>query len=145
MNYTHVVPSNISRTFSHTFHESLLVHLHHLLYEDYASPRIWNQLPASLSQPLTNLSNTDSPSSLSGTYSIRSIDSLLSASATPSFFHSRLKISLFYKSFPPQPSFSSPGLTPSRIPQTVYRYFWAYPFFYFFSFPLISFRFRAVD
>jgi len=45
------------------------------------------------------------------------------------------KTSLFCKSFPPQPSLSSPGLTP-RIPRTVCRYFWAYPFvlFCFFSF-----------
>jgi len=35
----------------------------------YASPRLWNQLPASLRQPRTNLSN-----SLSGTASISSID-----------------------------------------------------------------------
>ena len=35
----------------------------------YASPRLWNQLPASLRQPRTNLSN-----SLSGTASIGSID-----------------------------------------------------------------------
>jgi len=36
----------------------------------YASPRLWNQLPASLHQPRTNLSNSDSPSSSSGTSSI---------------------------------------------------------------------------
>jgi len=51
------------------------------------------------------------------------------------------KTSLFCKSFPPQPSLSSPGLTP-RIPRTVCRYFWAYPFvlfcffFFFFTFKL---------
>ena len=28
----------------------------------YASPRLWNQLPASLRQPRANLSNADSPS-----------------------------------------------------------------------------------
>ena len=33
----------------------------------YASPRLWNQFPASLRQPRTNLSNSASPSSLSGT------------------------------------------------------------------------------
>ena len=33
----------------------------------YASPRLWNQLPASVCQPRTNLPNSDSPSSLSGT------------------------------------------------------------------------------
>jgi len=29
----------------------------------YASPRLWSQLPASVRQPCTNLSNSDSPSS----------------------------------------------------------------------------------
>ena len=43
-------------------------------------------------------------------------------SITPSLFHSRFKTFLFCKSFPPQPSFSSSGLTP-RIPQTVYQCF----------------------
>ena len=37
----------------------------------YASPRLWNQLPASLHQPRTNLSNSASPSSLSVTSSVR--------------------------------------------------------------------------
>jgi len=45
--------------------------------------------------------------------------------------HHRLKTFLF-KSFHPRPSFSS-GLTP-RIPRAVYRYSWAYPFFYFLVF-----------
>jgi len=39
----------------------------------------------------TNLSNLDSPSSLSCTSSIGSINSPLSSSITPSLFHSRLK------------------------------------------------------
>ena len=38
----------------------------------YASPRLWNQLPVSLRQPRTNLSNFASPSSLSGTSSVPS-------------------------------------------------------------------------
>ena len=68
----------------------------------YASPRLWNQLPAPLRQPRTNLSNSASPSSISsGTSSIGSIDSPLSSSITPSLFHSRLKTFLFCKSFPP--------------------------------------------
>ena len=66
----------------------------------YASPRLWNQLPAPLRQPRTNLSNSASPSSLSGTSSISSIDSPLSSSITPSLFHSRLKTFLFCKYFP---------------------------------------------
>ena len=81
----------------------------------YASPRLWNQLPASLRQPCTNLYTSDSLSSFSGTSSIGSIDSPLSSSITPSLFHSRLKTFLFCKSFPSQPSFSSSKLTP-RIP-----------------------------
>jgi len=63
---------------------------------------------------------------------------------THALFHSRLKTFHFCKSFPMQPSLSLSGLTP-RILRTVYRYFWAYPFFYFFCFPLFSRRFRAVD
>ena len=50
----------------------------------YASPRLWNQLPAPLRQPRTNLSNSASPSCMSGTSSIGSIDSPLSSSITPS-------------------------------------------------------------
>jgi len=57
----------------------------------YASPRLWNQLPAPLRQPCTNLSNSASPSSLSGIHSISSINSPFSSSITPSFFHTRLK------------------------------------------------------
>ena len=60
--------------------------------------------------------------------SIGSIDSPLSSSITPSLFHSKLKTFLFCKSFPPQPSFSSSGLTSRMIRRTVYRYFWSYPF-----------------
>ena len=67
----------------------------------YASRRLWNQLPAPLRQPRINLSNSASPSSLSGISSISSIDSPLSSSITPSLFHSRLKTFLFCKSFPP--------------------------------------------
>ena len=67
----------------------------------YASPRLWNQLPAPFRQPRTNISNSASPISLSGISSISSIDSPLSSSITPSLFHSRLKTFLFYKSFPP--------------------------------------------
>jgi len=60
--------------------------------------------------------------------SIGSIDSPLSSSITPSLFHSKLKTFLFCKSFPPQPSFSSSGLTSRMIRRTVYRYLWSYPF-----------------
>jgi len=50
----------------------------------YASPRLWNQLPASLRQPRTNLSDSDSPSHSNGTFSIGSIDSPLSSPIHPS-------------------------------------------------------------
>ena len=59
----------------------------------YVSPRLWNQLPAPLRQPRTNLSSSASPSCMSGTSSIGSIDSPLSSSITPLLFHSRLKLS----------------------------------------------------
>jgi len=76
-----------------------------------ASPRLWNQLPAFLRQPRTNLSNFASPSSLSGTSSISYINSPLSSSITPSLFHSRLKT--FFSANPSHCclSFSSSGLT----------------------------------
>ena len=53
-----------------------------------------------------------------------------------------LKRSFFCKSFPPQHSFSSSELT-TRFPGTVYRYFWAYPFFLLFSFSSV-FHFSVV-
>ena len=109
----------------------------------YASPCLWNELPPSHCQQRTNLSNSDSPSSLSGTFSIGSIDTPHSSSIAPSLFHSRLKPSLFCKSFPTQPSFSSAKLIP-RIPWTVYRYFRAYLFVVFCS-QLFSCWFHAVD
>ena len=57
----------------------------------YASPRLWNQLPASLRQPRTNLSNCDSPSFLSGTSCVGSINSPLSSTITPHSFMSGLE------------------------------------------------------
>jgi len=68
--------------------------------------RLWNELPASLHQPRTNLSISASPNSLSGTSSIGSVDSPLSSFITPSLSHSKLQ------------AFSSSRLTP-RIPRTV--------------------------
>ena len=65
----------------------------------YAFPRLWNQLWASLRQPRTNL-KSDSPSPLSGTSSIGSIDSSLLSSITPSLFHSWLKTFLFLQIIP---------------------------------------------
>ena len=65
----------------------------------YASPRLWNQLPAPLRQPRTSLSNSGSPSPTSGTSSIGHINSPHSSFITPSLFHSRFKTFLFCKSF----------------------------------------------
>ena len=106
-------------------------------------PILRNQLPASRRQPRTNLSNSDSPSPMSGT-SIGSIDSPLSSSVTTSLFHSKLKTSLFGKSFLPQLLFffgthstHSPDCLPILLSISV--------FLLFLVFPLFSFRFRAVD
>jgi len=54
---------------------------------------LWNQLPASLRQPRTDLSNSDSPTLMNGTSSIGSVDSYHSHHH-PSLFHSRLQIFL---------------------------------------------------
>jgi len=63
----------------------------------YASPHLWNQLPDSFRQP--HHSCLDSPPHPLINSSLSS--SPLSSSITPSLFHSRLKIYLFNKSFPP--------------------------------------------
>ena len=95
----------------------------------YAFPRFWNQLPAFLCQPRTNLSNSALPSSLSVTSSISSIYSPLSSSITSSLFHSRLKsffsVNLSHRSLPfllPEWLYGFPGLF------TDTSEFWAYPF-----------------
>ena len=80
----------------------------HLSFQ-HASPRLWNQLPASLRQPRNNLSSSHSPSPLSGTSSVGSIDSPLSSSIDPSLFYSRLITYPLCKSFPSYSSFSSSG------------------------------------
>jgi len=67
----------------------------------HASRRFWNQLPASLIQPRTNLFKSDSPSPTSGSSPIGFIDAPLSSSISSSLFQSRLKTFLFCKSFPP--------------------------------------------
>jgi len=110
----------------------------------YASRRLWNQLPASLRQPRTNLSNSASPSSMSGTYSTSSIDSPLSSSITPSLFHSRLKTYLFCKSFPCTAAF--PFLLQDWL-HGFPRLFTVYPVlrFSFSVFTLFSCLFCAVD
>ena len=66
----------------------------------YASPCLWNQLPSSLRQPHLSTSVSVLPVHASTT-SPHSVNSPLSPSITPSFFHSRLKTYLFHKSFPP--------------------------------------------
>jgi len=66
----------------------------------YASPRLWNQLLASLRQPRASHSvfDSDLPTHASSAFSI---NSPLSTSITPSLFHSPLKTYLFHRSFPP--------------------------------------------
>ena len=112
----------------------------------YAYRRLWNQLPASLRQPRTNLSNSASPSSFSGTSSISSIDSPLSSSITPSLFHSRPKTFLFCKSFPPQPFlffFRTDYMDSHRLLLLFLKHIRLY--FLVFLFYTFSRRFRAVD
>jgi len=66
----------------------------------YASPCLWNQLPRSLRQPHLSCCVSVMPVHASTT-SPHSVNSPLSPSITPSFFHSRFKTHLFHKSFPP--------------------------------------------
>jgi len=66
----------------------------------YALPCLWNQLPSSLRQPHSSLPVSVLPVH-APTTSSHSVHSPLSASITPSLFHSRLKTYLFHKSFPP--------------------------------------------
>jgi len=70
----------------------------------YASPCLWNQLPTSLRQP--HLSPTVSVLPVHASIaSPRYVNSPLSPSITPSFFHSRVKTYLVHKSFRPQTPF----------------------------------------
>jgi len=65
----------------------------------YASPCLWNKLPASFRQPNPDhsFSHSSQPNFLSS-----SVSSLpLSLSITPTLFHSKLKRYRFLKSFPP--------------------------------------------
>ena len=62
---------------------------------------LWKQLPASCPQPHTSLSDSNTPVPTTGTSSVKLP---LFPSITPSLFHSRFKIFLFHKTFPPYPS-----------------------------------------
>ena len=87
----------------------------------YASPGLWNQLPASLHQPWLISPFLTLPIFWMALFpSIPSTH--YSHHPSPPDFHSGLKTFLFCKSFSPYPSFSYSGLT-SWIPRTVYRYF----------------------
>ena len=102
------------------------------------SPRLWNQLPASLPQACTNLSNCDSSSSLSGTSSIGPIDSPLSSSIILLVFHSKLK-----------PSFSA-NPSHSNLPFLLQDWLNTFPGLYIdtpehIRFLLFNFWFRATD
>jgi len=63
----------------------------------YASPSLWNNLPASLRQPRSSVMTT-----------IPSI--------TSSLFHSRLKTHMFHKSFPPSPTHRTAHWTSTGLP-----------------------------
>ena len=65
----------------------------------YASPCLWNKLPASFRQPNPDhsFSHSSQPNSLSSPVP----SSPLSLSITPTLFRSKLKRYLFLKSFPP--------------------------------------------
>ena len=127
----------------------LLVHVHHFLYDrsfQYASPCFWNQLPASLHQPCTNLSNSDSPSFMSGTSFIDSVDSSLSSFITPHSFIPCLKPSFFcnlshvaFLFFSRTDSTDSPDCLPILLSVSVF-----YLVLFLFS-TFFSFWFGAVD
>ena len=62
----------------------------------HASPRLWNELPKELHQPVDD----ESLSLSAHLFLTSSSSSSLSLCITPSLFHSRLKTYLFHKSFP---------------------------------------------
>ena len=88
-----------------------------------------------------SVTSSDSPSPLSGTFSIGSIDSPLSSSITPSLFHSRLKTFLFCKSFPPlaflfffRTDSTDPGLftnTSEHVLRSIGKQFFSFSVFHF--------------
>ena len=113
----------------------LLVHLHRL---QYASPRVWSQLPASIRQPRTNLSNSDLPSPMSGSSFISSINSPVSPLIYRSFFQG-LKLSFSANSSHRSLPFLLPGWLhgfPGLLTDTSehIRYFTFYFFFHFLVF-----------
>jgi len=67
----------------------------------YASPYLWNQLPKSFCESHPHLSFSASQSHLPIHATSQSASTPLSP-ITSSLFHSRLKMHLFHKSFPPQ-------------------------------------------
>ena len=73
------------------------------------------------------------PACLGIVYCVGSVNSPLSSFVTHSLFHCRRETFLFCKSFAPQPSFSSSGLTP-RISRTAYRYSMDIRFLFFLRF-----------
>jgi len=73
----------------------------------YASPRFWNQLPDSFRQPRQSCLDLPPHPLVNPSF----LSSPLSASITPSLFHSRLRTYLFNKSFPPVSCCSHTGNT----------------------------------
>ena len=88
----------------------------------YASPRLWNQLPASLRKPRTDLSNFASPCSSSGTSTIGSIDSPISPlhSFTPGFPFLQILPTVAYLFFFRTDSTDSPDCLPILLSISVF-------------------------
>jgi len=98
----------------------------------HASLRLCSRLPASLRQPHTNLPDSNSPPTMTGTSSF--INSPLLSSVIPSLFYFSLKTFRFCKFLPPLPFFFF--RTDSSGSLDYYQYFWAdtFLFCYFFVF-----------
>jgi len=111
----------------------------------YASPRLGNQLPASVREPCTmSLQFWHNP--MSGTSFISSIDSPPSSSVTHSVFHSRLKTFLFCKSTNPshcsfffyfRTDFTD---SPDCLPNTSEHPLWLFVLLFSFWFHIMSYR-----
>ena len=82
----------------HSFIDSIIS-----LRMQHASPRLCSRLPASLRQLHTNLPDSNSPPTMTGTSSF--INSPLLSSVIPSLFYFRLKTFCFCKFLPPLPFF----------------------------------------
>jgi len=100
----------------------------------YASPHLWNQLPASFRQPCINHPVDDvTPSNSSSTCAP------LSPSVTHSLLHSRLKTHLFHRSFPPESASTHPNCLLRLYRTVLERTYGAQRFFIFSYFSFFLF------